>query len=399
MDLQARLHILADAAKYDASCASSGSRRQTPAAGIGNGASAGICHSYTPDGRCISLLKILLTNYCIYDCVYCVNRASSDTPRARFTPEEVVSLTMEFYKRNYIEGLFLSSGVVGSADQTMEMLVRVAMLLRTEHRFGGYIHLKAVPGVSRDLLRQAGRWADRLSANIELPTQSDLDRLAPAKSHREIESSMASIQNGIADEKAFARAGQSTQMIVGATPSPDAEVLRTASNLYRRYGLRRVYYSGFSPFPHADSRLPVDRAPLVREHRLYQADWLMRFYGFSVDEVTEAPNLPLDMDPKLAWALRHREFFPVDVNKASRSALLRVPGFGVRNVDRILSARRYRTMTLDDLQKLRVPVRRAQYFVTTAERHAAPRAIDSMALPAMVPKQISLFDATVRGEL
>jgi putative DNA modification/repair radical SAM protein len=399
MDLQARLHILADAAKYDASCASSGSRRQTPSSGIGNGAASGICHSYTPDGRCVSLLKILLTNYCIYDCVYCVNRVSSNTPRARFTPEEVVSLTMEFYKRNYIEGLFLSSGVFESADRTMEMLVRVAKLLRTEHRFGGYIHLKAVPGASQDLLRQAGRWADRLSANIELPTQPDLDRLAPAKSHTEIESSMALIQAGIAEEKSFARAGQSTQMIVGATPSPDAEILRTASNLYIRYGLRRVYYSGFSPFPHADSRLPVNRAPLVREHRLYQADWLMRFYGFSLDDVTELPNLPLDMDPKLAWALRHREFFPVDVNRAPRSALLRVPGFGVRNVDRILRARRHRRITLEDLRRLRVPVRRAQYFVTTAERHSAPGAIDSVSLPLIVPKQISLFDATVRGEL
>lgn len=399
MDLQARLTILADAAKYDASCASSGSKRERPDGGIGNGSPVGICHSYTPDGRCVSLLKILLTNYCIYDCVYCVNRVSSDTPRARFTPEEVVTLTMEFYKRNYIEGLFLSSGVVISADHTMELLIRVARLLRTEHRFGGYIHLKAVPGASKELLLEAGRWADRLSANIELPTQSDLDKLAPAKSHAEIETSMASIQSGILETKAFARAGQSTQMIVGATPSPDAQILRTASALYKTYGLRRVYYSGFSPFPHADSRLPLDRAPLVREHRLYQADWLMRFYGFTLEDVTEEANLPLDMDPKLAWALRHREFFPVDVNRAPMAALLRVPGFGVRNVKRMLSTRRHRRITLDDLRKLRVPVGRAQYFVTTADRPQAVREIDTLALPARVPKQTSLFDATVRGEL
>jgi predicted DNA-binding helix-hairpin-helix protein len=280
----------------------------------------------------------------------------------------------------------------------MELLVRAAKLLRTEHRFGGYIHLKAVPGASKELLLEAGRWADRLSANIELPTQSDLDRLAPAKSHAEIESSMAAIRSGIEEEKSFARAGQSTQMIVGAAASPDAQILRTASTLYRTYGLRRVYYSGFSPFPHADSRLPVSRAPLVREHRLYQADWLMRFYGFTVDDVTEEANLPLDMDPKLAWALRHREFFPVDVNTASRPALLRVPGFGVRNVERILRVRRYRRITLDDLQKLRVPIGRARFFVTTGERQPAARAIDSVSLPARVPRQIGLFDATVRGE-
>jgi putative DNA modification/repair radical SAM protein len=399
MDLRARLTILADAAKYDASCASSGSNRQRPEGGMGNGAPSGICHSYTPDGRCVSLLKILLTNYCIYDCLYCVNRASSDTQRAAFTPEEVVRLTMEFYKRNYIEGLFLSSGVVGGPDATMELLVRAAKLLRTEHKFGGYIHLKAVPGASNELLLEAGRWADRLSANIELPTQADLDRLAPAKSHGEIESSMSCIQSGILDKKTFARAGQSTQMIVGATAAPDAQVLRTASSLYTKYGLRRVYYSAFSPFPHADSRLPVDRAPLVREHRLYQADWLMRFYGFTLGDVTEQDNLPLDMDPKLAWALRHREFFPVDVNRAPMSALLRVPGLGIRNVKRIVSTRRHRRISLDDLRKLRVPVGRAKYFVTTAERNEAPHAIDSVSLPHRVPRQVNLFEATVRGEL
>jgi putative DNA modification/repair radical SAM protein len=404
MNIENRLRILADAAKYDVSCASSGSSRKRPEDGIGNGAPAGICHSYTPDGRCVSLLKILLTNYCIYDCTYCLNRASSDTPRARFTPEEVATLTMEFYKRNYIEGLFLSSGVVGSPDETMGLLIRAARLLREEQRFGGYIHLKAVPGASKELLLEAGRWADRLSANIELPTQADLDRLAPAKSHAEIESAMTAIRDGILDAKdsgqaAFTRAGQSTQMIIGATASSDAQILRTASSLYRSYGLRRVYYSGFSPIPHPDPRLPEDRAPLVREHRLYQADWLMRFYGFTLDDITEVPTLSLDIDPKLAWALRHREFFPVDVNHASRAALLRVPGLGVRNVQRILLSRKHRKLTLDDLRRLRVPVNRARHFLLTAGSNPAVHRIDSLALPAVVPKQIDLFQATVRGDL
>jgi putative DNA modification/repair radical SAM protein len=405
MDVQARLTILTDAAKYDVSCASSGSNRKTPDGGIGNGAGMGICHSYTPDGRCVSLLKILLTNYCIYDCTYCINRASSDTPRARFTPEEVVSLTMEFYKRNYIEGLFLSSGVIQSPDHTMEQLVRVAYLLRTEHRFGGYIHLKAVPGASEDLLGRAGQYADRLSANIELPTQAELDKLAPAKSHVEIETSMGQIRDRILDAKDagrrdFARAGQSTQMIVGATPTPDRVVLTTAATLYKGYGLRRVYYSGFSPIPQGDPRLPLDRTPLVREHRLYQADWLLRFYGFRLEDITEEENLPLDMDPKLAWALRHREFFPVDVNRASKSALLRVPGFGVRNVKRILLTRRHRAVTLDDLRRLRVPVSKARWFILTADgNHEAPKQIDALALPARVPKQMDLFASALTGEL
>lgn len=403
MDVQSRLKILADAAKYDVSCASSGSSRRTPTGGIGNGTGIGICHSFTPDGRCISLLKVLLTNYCIYDCTYCVNRISSDTPRARFTPEEVASLTMEFYRRNYIEGLFLSSGVVNSADHTMEQLVRAAFLLRTEHHFGGYIHLKAVPGASPELLRQAGLYADRLSANIEMPTQAELDKLAPAKSHVEIEGSMTEIREAITESKdagaPFARAGQSTQMIVGATATPDRQVLQTASSLYDRYKLRRVYYSGFSPIPHGDPRLPLDRTPLVREHRLYQADWLLRFYGFTLADVTEEENLSLEMDPKLAWALRHREFFPVDVNRASKSALLRVPGFGVRNVKRILQTRRHQSLSLDDLRRLRVPIAKSRWFITTSTPDEAPKQIDTLVLPARVPKQMNLFGATVMGEL
>lgn len=405
MDVQKKLTILADAAKYDASCASSGSARRRPDGGLGNGAPSGICHSYTPDGRCVSLLKILLTNYCIYDCTYCVNRISSDTPRARFTPEEVATLTVEFYKRNYIEGLFLSSGVIQSADYTMEELNRTARILREQHRFGGYIHLKAVAGASAGLLLEAAALVDRISANIELPSQADLDRLAPAKSHEQIERSMREIRDGILEAKdcgneLFARAGQSTQMIVGATESNDATILRAASSLYSRYALKRVYYSGFSPIPHPDPRLPPRRAPLQRENRLYQADWLMRFYGFGVEELAEEANLPLDMDPKLAWALRHREMFPVDVNRASKSLLLRVPGLGVRNVERIVQVRRHRRLTAEDLRRLKVPMSRAQFFLVTADRAAgAPKSIDSLALPGLVPKQMNLFEATVRGEL
>jgi putative DNA modification/repair radical SAM protein len=404
MDVQTKLTILADAAKYDASCASSGSARRRPDGGLGNGSPSGICHSYTPDGRCVSLLKILLTNYCIYDCTYCVNRISSDTPRARFTPEEVANLTVAFYKRNYIEGLFLSSGVIQSPDFTMEQLIRVARILREQHRFGGYIHLKAVAGASAPLLLEAAGLADRVSANIELPTQADLDKLAPAKSHSQIRTSMAEIRDGILEakdcgNKLFARAGQSTQMVVGATPTPDAQILTTAASLYSAYSLKRVYYSAFSPIPHADPRLPAARAPLQRENRLYQADWLMRFYGFAVEELTEEPNLPLDMDPKLAWALRHREFFPVDVNRAPRAVLLRVPGLGVRNVDRIVQVRRHRSLTSADLRRLRVPMSRAQFFLLTADRTASPRLLDRIALPRMIPKQMDLFAGTVQGEM
>ncbi len=416
MEIEPKLRILADAAKYDASCASSGSRRARAEGGIGNTEGIGICHSYTPDGRCVSLLKLLLTNYCIYDCTYCVNRISSDTPRARFTPEEVASLTIEFYRRNYIEGLFLSSGVIQSADYTMEQLIRVARILREQYRFGGYIHLKAVPGASPESTAEAGRWADRLSANIELARQEDLDHLAPAKTHVEIERTMSDIRYGILDAKdrksqsgagpIFAPAGQSTQMIVGATASPDAAILAKSSALYKTWGLRRVYYSAFSPIPHADPTLPLMKAPLVREHRLYQADWLLRFYGFDVSEITAGPedNLPLDRDPKLDWALRHREFFPLDVNKAPRAALLRIPGFGVRNVNRIVRIRRHQPLSLHDLVKLRIPVQRAKYFVITSDHNPAAKQIDSLQLPGRVvqPQQLSLFDAALTartGEL
>ena len=347
MDLPTKLSILADAAKYDASCASSGTtKRDSRSGGIGSTTGMGICHSYTPDGRCVSLLKILLTNCCIYDCLYCINRVSSGVRRARFTPEEVVQLTLDFYRRNYIEGLFLSSGIVRNADHTMEQVVRVARLLRVEHGFRGYIHLKTIPEASPELIAEAGRWADRISINVELPTPHDLAMLAPRRTSRASKSSMGVIKARIEQAKAerresrkapaFAPAGQSTQMIVGATPAPDADILQRASSLYRGQRLKRVYYSAFSPIPDASSKLPLAAPPLVREHRLYQADWLMRFYGFEVGELTtvQEPDLPLHMDPKQAWALRNPEKFPIDLNKAPRELLLRVPGLGVRNVDR-----------------------------------------------------------------
>jgi putative DNA modification/repair radical SAM protein len=410
MELRSKLAILADAAKYDASCASSGARRSGNGKGLGNSDGTGICHSYTPDGRCVSLLKILLTNHCVYDCRFCVNRVSSDIPRARFTPEEVVALTLDFYRRNYIEGLFLSSGIIQSPDYTMEQMIAVARALREEHAYNGYIHLKAVPGASEELIAEAGRWADRLSANIELPTQEDLDRLAPEKKRETIETTMAQIRVR-RDEAAtarkespaappFAPAGQGTQMVVGASESPDAEILRTASDLYERHRLRRVYYTAFSPFPKADARLPVQPAPLIREHRLYQADWLLRFYGFKAGELTtpEQPNLDLAVDPKLSWALRHREFFPVDVNRGSKSQLLRVPGLGARNVERILKARRFGRLTLIDLAKLKVRLKKAQPFLVTADHNPDVLLIDRADLGLKIAareEQLSLFPPTV----
>ncbi len=379
MNVQQKLEILADAAKYDASCASSGAKRSGNGEGIGHSDGMGICHSYTPDGRCVSLLKILLTNFCTYDCVFCVNRVSSDIRRARFTPEEVVTLTLDFYKRNYIEGLFLSSGIIQSPDYTMEQLVAVARSLREVHRFGGYIHLKTIPGCDPKLVAEAGRLADRLSANIELPTQQDLVQLAPEKKSVVIESTMASIavQKDEADENrrksrlapAFAAAGQSTQMIVGATAASDRDILTTSTHLYGAYKLRRIYFTGFSPYPQADTRLPLKPAPLVREHRLYQADWLMRFYGFQASELTtpDAPDLSLTEDPKTTWARAHPEFFPVDLNAAPREALLRIPGIGYKSVDRILSIRKYHALSTEDLRKLNVRVRGALPFVITTD--------------------------------
>ena len=405
LTVQQKLEILADAAKYDASCASSGATRKGNGKGIGNSSGEGICHSYTPDGRCISLLKLLLTNYCTYDCVFCVNRVSSDVRRARFTPEEVVNLTLDFYKRNYIEGLFLSSGIIQSPDYTMEQLIQVAKTLRLVHHFGGYIHIKAIPGCAQKLIDEVGLYADRLSANIELPTQSDLVQLAPEKKSAVIESTMGQIHDRKAEvdedrSKAriissvthisvpkFAPAGQSTQMVIGATPSTDRQIIERASSLYSSYKLRRVYYSGFSPYPEADTRLPLQASPMVREHRLYQADWLMRHYGFAAEEITtpDKPELDLAIDPKLAWARRHPEFFPVDVNAASREVLLRVPGLGYHNVDRILRIRKYHKLALADLRKLHVRLKDATEYLITVDH-----------LPLQMTQ---LFDQTLEQEL
>jgi putative DNA modification/repair radical SAM protein len=409
MDTRRKLEILADAAKYDASCASGGSRRAATAGGLGATEGMGICHSYTPDGRCVSLLKILFTNSCIYDCRYCTSRISSDVERARFSIEEVVELTLNFYRGNFIEGLFLSSGVLKSPDYTMEQLIRVARTLRQQHRFCGYIHLKSAPGVSPELLKEAGRWADRLSVNVELPTPADLAQLAPEKTMEAVESSMAVIAEAkeqAETPRSFAPAGQSTQIIVGASPASDADILVTSTHLYQSYQLRRVYYSAFSPILHADPRLPAVAPPLVREHRLYQADWLIRFYGFSVSElVSEAvPDLDLGIDPKLAWALSHREFFPVDVNRAPREALLRVPGLGRETVHKLLLARRHRALRKADLQRLRVAKRAAPFLVTADGVSLAARLLDSQGLRKQLtpPVQLGLFEARVsaaRGEV
>ncbi len=401
--LQTKLSILADAAKYDASCASSGTtKRNSRDGGLGSTTGMGICHSYTPDGRCVSLLKILLTNFCKYDCLYCINRASSGVRRARFTPEEVVQLTMDFYRRNYIEGLFLSSGIIRSADYTMEQVIRVARSLREDHGFRGYIHLKTIPEASPELIEQAGRWADRLSINVELPTDQDLDALAPEKNITRIRGAMNVIGKRIVQAKEetkeskkappFAPAGQSTQMIVGATATDDRAILGQASSMYGEHRLKRVYYSAFSPIPDASSKLPLTAPPLVREHRLYQADWLMRFYGFAVTELTtaELPNLPLDMDPKLAWALRHPQDFPIDLNRAPRESLLRVPGLGVRNVDRILSIRRWHALRLADLVRLHVPLKKTLAFIITVDHW--PHKIEHKAADFLPKeKQLELF--------
>jgi putative DNA modification/repair radical SAM protein len=401
MDISRKLDILADAAKYDASCASSGTQKRTSVGGKGIGSTEGaICHSYAPDGRCISLLKILLTNACAFDCLYCINRSSSNVPRARFTVEEVVKLTLDFYRRNYIEGLFLSSGIIRSPDYTMEQVVRVAKSLRLDHDFKGYIHLKTIPDASDELLAEAGLYADRLSINIELPTESGLQKLAPEKDVRAIRRSMGRLRTRIEEAKeekkapSFSPGGQSTQMIVGADGADDRAILATSSNLYSSYRLKRVYYSAFSPIPDASLILPPQAPPLVREHRLYQADWLMRFYGFDVSEIVEGSDghLALDMDPKLAWALRHRERFPLDVNRADRGELLRVPGLGKTAVDRIIAARRVRAVRAEDLARLRVPVARVLPFLVFPD-HSPHGLIDRMDLKSRLvppPRQLAL---------
>ena len=439
MKLQRKLAILADAAKYDASCASSGSNNKNSLLGKGVGSTSsgmGICHSYTPDGRCISLLKVLLTNFCIYECSYCINRASSPVERARFTVDEVVKLTLDFYKRNYIEGLFLSSGIIQSSDYTMEQLVSVARELRKTHEFRGYIHLKTIPDASPELLRLAGLYADRLSINVELPSKQSLALYAPEKNPATIKQSMTVLRDHINESKesrkknqqirststgkkiqakatqksstfTYSPAGQSTQMIVGADQSSDAKILTLADNLYSKYQMRRVYYSAFSPIPHSAQQLPAQAPPLMREHRLYQADWLLRFYGFTISEITSSSLTPaqhllsqhslspeeahtnplpaggmldLDLDPKLAWALRNRHMFPVNINTATREMLLRVPGIGTIGANKIIQSRRFKRLRIADVAKCRLSIKKIEPFIEAADNNPANRLLEDEGL-------------------
>ncbi|TGE14319.1 putative DNA modification/repair radical SAM protein [Hymenobacter elongatus] len=413
--IQEKLSILADAAKYDVSCSSSGGKRKNENKGLGNAEGMGICHSFTEDGRCVSLLKILLTNYCIFDCAYCVSRRSNDVKRAAFTVDEVVDLTMNFYRRNYIEGLFLSSGIFKDSDYTMERLVRIVKKLRTEHRFNGYIHVKTIPGASPELIAEAGLYADRLSVNIELPSELSLTALAPEKNYQEILTPMGQIRDGITQNKeekalfkkvpSFAAAGQSTQLIVGASAETDHQIIKLTDSLYKGYGLKRVYYSGYIPVS-GDARLPqITQPPVIREHRLYQTDWLMRFYGFQADEILdpEHPFLDLEIDPKLAWALRNRQVFPVDVNTADYEMILRIPGIGARSAKRIVAARRFSPLSLDHLHKFGVVLKRAKYFITCKGQALETRDYDEQTIrrqilfgagsvrSALVTQQLDLF--------
>ncbi|MGN6701684.1 MAG: putative DNA modification/repair radical SAM protein [Burkholderiaceae bacterium] len=410
MDLADKLDILADAAKYDASCASSAAPKRSSLGKTGLGATTGmgICHSFTPDGRCVALLKILLTNFCVYDCQYCVNRRSSDVPRARFTVDEVVRLTVDFYLRNTIDGLFLSSGVIRSSNYTMDQLVQVARSLRETHQFRGYIHLKTIPDADPALIAEAGRYADRLSVNVELPTQEGIAQLAPEKNQHTIRLAMGTIRRRL-DEKAqepkappFSPAGQSTQMIVGADAADDRTIIAAAENLYGAYKLKRVYYSAFSPIPNSPKTVPLQPPPLQREHRLYQADFLLRGYGFRAAELLpEAGNLALDIDPKLAWALRHREHFPLDLNTADVAMICRVPGIGLHSAQRLTELRRLRRIRYADLARLRCGMKKLQPFVVTADYRPARADASSDALRqamADAPRQLSLWPAGEKAE-
>ncbi|WP_409319036.1 putative DNA modification/repair radical SAM protein [Pseudomonas sp. KCJK9016] len=405
MQLIDKLSILADAAKYDASCASSGAPKRSSEGknGLGSTNGMGICHSYTPDGRCVSLLKILLTNFCLYDCQYCVNRRSSDVPRARFTPEEVVTLTLDFYRRNCVSGLFLSSGIIRSADYTMEQLVRVAKLLREEHEFRGYIHLKTIPEADPALIEEAGCYADRLSVNIELPTDTSLQTLAPEKHIGSIRQAMNTIHTGLQtvlnEPRApkFAPAGQSTQMIVGADDTDDSTILHSAQALYGNFRLRRVYYSAFSPIPDSPKSVPLAAPPLMREHRLYQADFLLRSYGYSAGELLKGPgNLALDIDPKLAWALQNREVFPLDLNRAEPALISRIPGIGLRTTERLVELRRQRRIRYEDVARMRCVLAKAKPFIITSDYHPQQAEVSSQMLYQQLrdrpmPQQMGLW--------
>jgi len=395
-----KLEILADAAKYDVSCSSSGSKRTNKNKGLGDSTGMGICHSYTEDGRCVSLLKILLTNHCIFDCAYCVTRKSNDIKRAAFTVQEVVDLTINFYRRNYIEGLFLSSGIFKSPDATMERLVRVAKKLREEENFNGYIHLKSIPGCSDELMQEAGLYADRLSVNIEIPTKEGLKLLAPDKDHKDFIKPMKAVKSGIELYKSekklikstpkFAPAGQSTQMIVGATGESDRDIMFSANFFYSKFKMKRVYYSGYIPVAD-DERLPAlgTEVPMMRENRLYQTDWLMRFYGFDVREILSEtnPNLDMDIDPKLGWALRNLDHFPVDINRADKRMLMRIPGIGLKSVNKILSARRFRKLNWIHLKKIGIALNRAKFFITCDSRDFETRDLTAAKIKGLIMTQ------------
>jgi len=408
MDVIEKLKVLADAAKYDVSCSSSGSNRKNKDGGLGDASLSGICHSWTDDGRCISLLKILMSNYCVYDCAYCVNRVSNDVPRATFTPEEIVDITINFYKRNYIEGLFLSSAVYKSPNYTMEMIYKVVEKLREEENFNGYIHVKAIPGADRDIVDKVGHLVDRMSVNIELPTEEGLKILAPQKNKENIFKPMEQIKNSIVrsvDERKkfrfspkFVPAGQTTQLIVGATPDADLKILRLSEGLYKGFDLKRVYYSAFVPVSNNSNLPAIKSPPLVRENRLYQADWLLRFYGFEAGELLDEnkPNLDLMLDPKCDWALRNIHLFPVEINKSDYNMLIRVPGIGVKSAMKIMSARRFASLGFDDLKKMGIVLKRAQYFITCKGKHYGLKSMNEEAIRnRIVDKQIvqlSMFD-------
>ena len=404
--IKEKLEILADAAKYDVSCSSSGGNRKNTNKGLGDSSASGICHTYTEDGRCVSLLKILLTNFCIYDCAYCVTRKSNDIQRAAFTVEEVVDLTINFYRRNYIEGLFLSSGIFKNADYTMERLVRVSKKLRLEHNFNGYIHLKSIPGASDEIMREAGLYADRLSMNLEIPTESGLKLLAPDKNHQDMIKPMRFVKNELIQYKEekkkfkstpkFAPAGQSTQVIVGATQENDFQIIQVADHFYNNFNLKRVYYSGYVPVSN-DARLPAIGAqvPLVRENRLYQADWLMRFYGFKANEILEKNNpfLDLEVDPKMGWALRNITQFPVIIQNAQIEMILRVPGIGVKSAHKIVHARRFQNLTMEHLKKIGVSINRAKYFISVSNENTHLKFLNALNL-----KEIILSDMKSKFE-